>query len=127
MTDAIRIAASGLQAAGLRTAKVVSNIANMRSEGRREPYDGYRPQSVAQATAPDGGVKARLVSSESGLRPVYSPDSPFADGQGLVGAPDVDLASEMVDLVTARHSYDASLKVMEAAEEMQRLLVDERA
>lgn len=127
MTDAIRIAATGLQAAGLRTAKAAGNIANMRSDGQREPYDGFRPLSVMQAAAPGGGVQASLVPAGAGSRAVYSPDSPFADGRGLIGAPDIDLASEMVDIATARHSYEASLKVMETAEEMLSLLVDESA
>ena len=45
----------------------------------------------------------------------------------MVAAPDIDLASEMVNLVTAEHDFAANLLVLRAGSDMMASLLDIKA
>jgi hypothetical protein len=47
-------------------------------------------------------VRTRALTP--GHVPAYEPDSPDVDADGLVGAPNVDLASNIVELTQAGHA-----------------------
>ncbi len=51
-------------------------------------------------------------------RRVYQPGHPDADPQGFVAYPNVNLAEEMVDLVSATRSYQANAAAFNAAKAM---------
>jgi flagellar basal-body rod protein FlgC len=42
---------------------------------------------------------------------VYNPGHPHADAQGMVKLPNVQIAVEMVDLLSASRAYEANLSV----------------
>jgi flagellar basal-body rod protein FlgC len=48
-------------------------------------------------------------------RMVYDPEHPLADEKGYVRHPDVDLATEMSDLLIAQRGYQANLAVVQRA------------
>ena len=110
MGNAMSIAVSGLQAASSRLEAAASKIVNMDS-------NGYQPVSVAQSPTPDGGVRASL-------QPVTP--ATLLDVQGMV-KPNVDLATEMVNLKLASHSFRASLQAYKAASQMFDTLLDATA
>lgn len=49
---------------------------------------------------------------------LYNPQHPHADEQGNVQMPNVNIAFEMVDMVTATRSYEANLAVVRNARQM---------
>jgi flagellar basal-body rod protein FlgC len=49
---------------------------------------------------------------------VYDPQHPDADGTGMVQMSNVNLAFEMVDLISATRSYEANLTVVKNARQM---------
>lgn len=129
MLDAIKSAVSGLNAASLRLATAAQNIAGSRASGSADPaaYDGYAPQRVAQTTGPAGGTIAKTVPVDPAFFTVFDPSDPNADPDGRVGVPNVDLATEIVDLTRAEHAYKANLAVIRAADETTKALLDATA
>jgi flagellar basal-body rod protein FlgC len=49
---------------------------------------------------------------------VYNPQHPDAGADGMVRMPNVNLAYEMVDLITASRAYEANLSVAKSARQM---------
>ena len=116
------IALSGANAATLRLQASANNIANARSSGAAPGGTGpraYTPLEVAQTSLAGGGVDATLAPSARAALLAYDPSAPFANAQGYVAAPDIDLADEMLQLITARNSFAANLQVLRTSEEMQ--------
>ncbi|SFU20257.1 flagellar basal-body rod protein FlgC [Kosakonia arachidis] len=66
-----------------------------------------------------GGVRVSdIVESDAPDRLVYEPGNPLADGQGYVHMPNVDVAGEMVNTISASRSYQANVDVMNTAKTM---------
>ncbi len=49
---------------------------------------------------------------------VYDPTNPRSDKNGYVKMPEINVVSEMVDLIEASRSYEANITVMQAAKEL---------
>jgi flagellar basal-body rod protein FlgC len=124
------ISASGMAAERQRMEVVANNIANANST-RSAQGGPYRRQEVVFASALDSargksagadsfrGVDVQGVQPDmSELPRVYQPGHPDADQEGYVTMPNVKLPSEMVDLITASRSYEASLRAMRTFREM---------
>jgi flagellar basal-body rod protein FlgC len=95
------------------------NIANINTVGSLTGNPApYAPKVTQQQAVPGGGVIATNVA-QPGFVPSYDPGSPFADSDGLVGAPNIDLANEIVNLDIAKIAYKANAKVINAASELQ--------
>jgi len=45
----------------------------------------------------------------------YDPDHPYADAAGYVRRPDIDMASQMAQLIMAQRGYQANLAVVDRA------------
>jgi len=132
MSDALSIAVSGLVAQGKRLSASASNIANATTSGRIPTADNpsstvYKPLEVKlSSTATDGvagAVKAEYVQSDSYI-PSYSPSSIYADSEGMIATPDVDLATESVNMLTAKIAYKAGVATIKAQDEMMGDLLD---
>lgn len=135
MVSPVTIALSGLNAASTRVAASASNIANAHTVGVREGTEGpeaYTPVDVVQISigAESGepqGTRAEVVARDPATTPVYQPESPYADAQGLVEAPNVDYGTELINARTASLAYKANLAVIKVADEMERELLDRLA
>jgi flagellar basal-body rod protein FlgC len=55
---------------------------------------------------------------------VYNPQHPDAAADGLVTMPNVNLAYEMVDLISATRAYEANLSVVKNSRQMARKALD---
>ena len=127
---AIGTALSGLQASMMRLNASASNVANIESTGpvppvspaqpippRQQPNQAsvYQAIRAQQSDVKGGGTIAtyKPVSPSYRLRP--DPTSPHANAQGLVGAPNVDLAGELTEQLSAQLAFKANLKVIETA------------
>lgn len=133
MSDGTGIAASGIRASSLWLEAAASNIANMQDAGPvSDPAQVlaagggqvYQPISVAQVPQPGGGVSASLQPVQPASTLVYDPGSPFANVQGQVAMPNVDLATQLVDMTQAVHSFRANLAVFKTASQMSKTLLD---
>lgn len=121
MIGAISNALTGLVAASRRAEASASNIANANSTGSLDPQSPnqpYRALTTIQKTDGTGGVIATNIPKDPGIVNAYAPDSPFANAEGLVAAPDVDLAEEAVNLKLAELSYKANIATIKTADAM---------
>lgn len=118
MFGAIHTAGSGLRLNRTWIDAVSDNIANINTV---RPMDDNAFQSrMVMAQAVDygeaGGVRvagAAFGNPEGRIR--YEPDHPFADEDGLVRYPDIDLADQMSQLMIAQRAYQANVAVVERA------------
>jgi flagellar basal-body rod protein FlgC len=124
--DTIRIAASGLTAQRLRMDVAASNLANAqstRTSGGQagQPYQEeavvFQAQQMGPMAAAQGVSAVAIVQpSKPNLR-VYDPSNPDADQNGFVNYPNVDVASEMTDMMGAARSYQVNATVAQAAKQ----------
>ena len=56
--------------------------------------------------------------------PQYDPTAPFADQNGQVAAPNVDLANEAVQQAIARYEFAANAKVLQVGSQLLKSLLD---
>ena len=122
----IQITGSALTAEKTRMDIVAQNIANAQTT---KGADGkpYHRKVVSFETlmngsapgAPAGGVQVASVTDDPTPGPmVYNPGHPDADSKGMVAMPNVNLAYEMVDLISSTRSYEANLAVVRNAKQM---------
>lgn len=68
------------------------------------------------------------IAAVSTVSPSYiaqsDPGAPFANQDGLVAAPNVDIAREFVELAAAKYSFVANAKVIQAYSETTESLLD---
>lgn len=119
-------AGSALTAQRLRMDVASSNIANAETTATPEggPYKRqmvvFEPRSIASGPGraepgSDGVEVAAIIQDNRPPNRVYAPGSPQADAQGFVAYPNVDVTTEMVDLMTASRSYQANASVIQTA------------
>ena len=134
MVNAVSIALSGLMAQSQRLAASASNIANVSTTGVLPTVVSpastvYRPLSVSMTALmtgdnTGGGVRAEVISDPDGYSPVYDPSSVYANNEGLVAAPNVDLTREIVNLIEIKSLFKANLAVLKTHDEMMGELLD---
>ena len=66
----------------------------------------------------DGVRVVGIVQDQSPLKSVYDPQHPDADARGYVQMPNVNVVSEMVDMMTASRAYEANVAAVNAAKTM---------
>lgn len=140
--NSLRATASALTAQRLRMDIISNNIANAETTHTADggPYRReavvFTPQSATPEMAlptfvrgaqqaweklagTQGGVHVTQVvqDDEEGAR-VYDPTHPDADDDGYVTYPNVNLVTEMTDLLAATRSYEANITVLNAVKQM---------
>jgi flagellar basal-body rod protein FlgC len=136
---ALEVSASGLTSERLRLDLIANNLANVNTT--RTPDGGpYQRQMAVVASRPaeTGSFGSAASSSPSastgaggnGVRvlgitrdstpPVrkYDPAHPDADAAGYVLLPNVNVVTEMVDLISASRAYEANVTAMNAVKQM---------
>jgi flagellar basal-body rod protein FlgC len=124
----IDVTAGALDAQKTRLDIVAQNIAN--AETTRVPGGGpyqrqvvsFESELVRQQGAAGPALQTVKVGSitadTSPGQQVYNPQHPDAGADGMVTMPNVNLAFEMVDLITASRAYEANLSVVKNARQM---------
>lgn len=99
---------------------IATNIAN--AETTRTPEGGpYRRQiATASVDRASGRTVTTVEEDQTPGRLVYDPGHPDADESGYVRYPNVDLATEAVDLMIARRLHEANVSAFQAAKAMLR-------
>ena len=142
----INIAATGMGVERLRTDVISNNIANASSLETQEggPFKRSRvivgqkkssidwqtpftPQNVERGVGE--GVKVLSIEKDtSDSRWVYNPAHPkalkYGPNEGYVEYPNVNIVTEMVDLISASRAYEANLAVVNGAKDMFQRALD---
>src|SRR5579884_1476955 len=145
--SAMRTSASGLTAQRLRMDVISNNIAN--AETTRTAEGGaYRRQEVVFAPKETGQVpffnllrgdartgnvpgletegvqSVGIVEDKSPTRKVFDPGNPDANPDGYVEYPNVNVVTEMTDMLSATRSYEANVTVFNAVKAMAQRALD---
>ena len=134
----IDASASGLTAERLRMDVISNNIANANTtrtdrggafhrryvvfEPRvREPrkFEHVLKKAVGLNRQTGEGVRAVQITEDDTPGPmVYDPGHPDANAEGYVEKPNVNIVTEMVDMITAQRAYEANSTAINAAKAM---------
>ena len=134
----IDASASGLTAERLRMDVISNNIANANTtrterggayhrryvvfEPReREPksFEQTLMKAIGLTRQTSEGVRAVAIEEDETQGPmVYDPGHPDANADGYVEKPNVNIVSEMVDMITAQRAYEANATSITAAKGM---------
>lgn len=133
--SSFKISGSALTAQRLRMDVIANNIAN--AETTQSDTGGpYKRQDVVftparasmQATRPGGSLKAQpadegvrvaaIVRQDTPPRLVYEPDNPQSNDEGYVAYPDIDIITEMTDMMSASRAYEANITAITVAKSM---------
>lgn len=120
------IAGSAMTAQSMRLNVTASNMANADSVtgSDGQPYRARqvvfqaKPLNASMAAGSNGVVVARVVDDPSPFKQVYDPKNPFADAQGYVNRPNVNVVEEMTNMISASRSYQANVEMMNTAKTM---------
>ena len=134
--NAFNISASGMTAQRFRTDIISQNVANVDTT-RTEDGQVYRRKAVTFAEKMDTpfdhvlaraqgrhitgtGVKVSSVyeDEETDLKMVYDPSHPDADENGYVSYPNVNIVTEMTNLIDASRSYEANVTAFNTSKSM---------
>ena len=118
--SATDIAVGAIRAQRIRMNVIANNIAN--AQTTRTPQGGpfrrqlaiFRGEQIGPTLKPEKfGVRVKeIVSDRSPFREVYDPTHPDANEDGIVLYPNVNLAVEMINLLTAQRAYEANIVVI---------------
>lgn len=115
--DMLRIASSSMGMHQTWLDSLANNIANVNTV-KRTSETAFQAQMIESRPLAGGGVGvAGIALGDPVGRLEYSPDNPLADADGMVRAPEVDLASQMTQLVMAQRGFQASVQVTKNAQE----------
>ncbi len=128
--SALEVAGSGLTAERSRMNVIASNLANARTT-RGADGEAYRrldpvfesrtmnPNSFDPVLRSVRSVNLRqVVPDQEPGQLVYDPEHPDADGTGYVEFPNVNVVTEMVNLMTASRAYEAGVTSIESIKAM---------
>ncbi len=136
----MKISASGLNVQRKRMDTIASNLANI--ETTRTPEGGpYRRKDVVVSSMPLGNdfavslnrelagsvrqaVVAKIVEDQTEPILVFNPDHPDANEEGYVALPNINLMTEMVNMINATRSFEANVQAIEAAKSMALRAID---
>lgn len=129
------ISGSALTAERLRLDVIANNLANVNTTRTAEggPYRrqmvvfaprGEQVQWMYPGIEPDPPFRGRGVrvvgiqSDPAAFKRVYDPGHPDADATGYVSMPNVNVVTEMVDLMAATRAYEANVAAITSAKAM---------
>ncbi len=116
----LNAAGSGLAADQLWMQLVSTNLANANDTtvAGAAPYRALEPvmqASFARGGGANGVAVTAVVASAAPPGLVYAPGAPGANAQGYVAGTNVNLSTQMVDLLAASRAYQANASAFAAA------------
>lgn len=137
MFSTFNISASGLTAQRLRMDIIADNIANVNTTRTEEggPYrrkvpvfqqngsinqmGSFKNMLKKAGSSDGGGVEVAAINEDkSPFKQIYNPQHPDADEDGYVLMPNVDIVTEMVDMIDATRAYEANVTVLNTSKSM---------
>ncbi|NMB32969.1 MAG: flagellar basal body rod protein FlgC [Clostridium sp.] len=134
------VSASGLTAQRLRMDTISQNIANANTT-RTENGQPYRRKTVlfeertasfsdclsktaSQSPAGKGVRVTGIVEDRSPFKREYDPGHPDADDSGYVLRPNVDIITEMVNMISATRAYEANVTAINTSKDIAMKALD---
>ena len=132
----LEIGASALTAQRLRMDTISQNIANagttrtdkgtpyrrklviFEEKGSNIPFSEYLSKSSRDKYVGSGVRVAKIVEDSSPFKRVYDPGNPDADYEGYVSMPNVDVITEMVNMISATRAYEANITSINTTKSM---------
>lgn len=128
------ISSSGLSANRLRMNTLSANLANANTT-RTEEGGPYRRRDVVFSASPVGNAFEDYLNGENGAqlskvqvvgihedtkepRMVFDPTHADADADGYVAMPNIQVMTEMVNMLTATRAYEANATAVNEAKQM---------
>ncbi|MBX3186760.1 MAG: flagellar basal body rod protein FlgC [Labilithrix sp.] len=133
--SAMEVAASSLTAQRSRMNVIAGNLANARTTKTEDgtPYKRLDPVFAATPLAPQSAdpiMRAVHKVEVTEVRPdatpgqlVYDPGHPDANENGYVEYPNVNVVSEMVNMMSATRAYEAGVTSIESLKSMARAAI----
>jgi flagellar basal-body rod protein FlgC len=129
-STSFKIIATGLSAQRAKMDVVVSNMSNVNTT--RTPEGGpYKRKIVVFGSEPVkekfrnrlkdalNSVEVKeIVVDNTGIRQVFDPSHPDADSLGFLSLPNVNVVSEMADMIIANRAYEACVSAFDASKNM---------
>jgi len=134
--SSLDISASGLTAQRLRMDTISQNIANVNTTRTEngQPYrrktvlfeeksasvafSEYLSKGIANNSAGGGVRVTAIVEDQSPFKREYDPGHPDADEEGYVLRPNVDVITEMVNMISATRAYEVNITALNASKSM---------
>jgi len=120
--DMLHIAGSGLAMHQTWLDALSYNISNVNTV-RSTSDSAFQAQYVQaqNVTGPSGGEGVQvsgIALGDATGRLVYQPDHPLADADGYVRMPDIDMGSQMSQLIMAQRGFQAQASVVKNAQDV---------
>ena len=136
VTDIYSITGSAMTAQTVRLNTVASNLANADAVSA-SPDDAYKALKPVFATVyqktqmatetgayPNAEVRiVDVVQSAGQAEKRFEPNNPLAGDEGYVYYPDIDVVSEMADMMSATRSFETNVEVLSNVRSMQQGLL----
>jgi flagellar basal-body rod protein FlgC len=114
--NAIGVATSGVTVYRKWLDAVSDNIANIDNVSKTSDKAFQARYVIAQEAQDGNGAQVGGIAYGSAEGQItYEPDNPLADTEGYVRRPDIDLGSQMAQMIMAQRAYQANLSVVDRA------------
>lgn len=132
----LNISATGLTAERLRMDIISKNIANanttrtlagtpyrrqltvFKEQGVDHSFESMLKKAKGQYAIGNGVEVSEVVEDQSDFKRVYNPGHPDADDEGYVLMPNVDVVTEMVNMMSASRAYEANVTAINTFKSM---------
>ncbi|MGM0411013.1 MAG: flagellar basal body rod protein FlgC [Bacillota bacterium] len=134
MLDNFNISASALTAQRLRMDVISDNIANVNTTRTEdgEPYRRKMPifneksssfnevlsSKMSKNSNLNGVEVSEIAEDDSPFKMKYNPEHPDANEEGYVAMPNVNVTTEMVDMISASRAYEANVTALNTSKDM---------
>lgn len=137
---AMDISSTGLAAQRIRMNVLSSNLANANTT--RTPEGGpYKREDVVFSASPQGGEFEDMLDPDWGTqlkkvqvvdihkdtkapRKVHDPSHPDADANGFVEMPNIQVMTEMVNMIAATRAFEANTTALNSAKSMANTAIE---
>mgnify|MGYP000282740974 CR=1 FL=1 len=133
--SSIDISSTGMTAERTRMEIISKNIANANvtrtssgtpyrrqmvvfKENKNDSFSTYLSRSLSELQNSKGVKVSEIVEDKTPFKQVYDPGHPDADENGYVQMPNVDITTEMVDMISATRAYEANMSAINSAKNM---------
>ena len=132
--NAMDISSSGLSAQRSRMNLVAMNLSHMHTTRTPDggPYRRKQPVFEAEDLFPGFGTRMKdaldrelqdvqipeVIEDQRDFKMVFDPSHPDADEFGYVLMPNVNVTEEMVEMISAKRSYEANVTAVTASQNM---------
>lgn len=132
----MNISATGLTAERLRMDVISKNIANanttrtqagtpyrrqlaiFKEQGAGKSFEEILANAKGEFTVGNGVEVSQVVEDMSDFKRVYNPGHPDADDEGYLLMPNVDVVTEMINMLSSTRAYEANVTALNSTKSM---------